>query len=291
MTNDKDRESILKAVKERVKQSEELQLTQMIVDAIGERRYRDLGDLVSEIEQDSGWNAAIKHLIAARRFSYTLPIGAGPNKAQVEHLKYREMIFALLGCSGYEPINLSTEEILSRLVNTDSMVDACQILQAECDSLVINQIESGDNLFFNLEYAGSSISKDIADLLERAQQEDVARLVLEKHGDTINIVPLWYNEKGRQTLSQLGIKGYEIDLETFDIVISVLHKELPITESIEANSTRTPLVFPSNSHYEALLLSTINHEIEDLSAMSSTQSYPTLEFILKDALDQYEKQP
>ena len=290
MTSDKNRESILKGVKERVKQSEELQLTQMIVNAIGERRYRDLGDLISEIEQDRGWKAAIKHLTTARGFSYTLPIGAGPNKAQVEHLKYREMIFTLLGCSGYEPIKLSTEEILSRLVNADSLIDASQTLQARCESLVINQIESGDSLFFNPAYADSSISKDIADLLEQAQQEDVANLVLEKHKDTINILPLWYNEKGRQALSQLGIKGYEIDSETFDIVISVLHQELSTTESIEANSTRTPLVPPSNSLYKTLLLSIINHEIENLSAMSSTQSYPTLEFILKDALDQYEKQ-
>ncbi|TFG97966.1 HEAT repeat domain-containing protein [Candidatus Thorarchaeota archaeon] len=291
MTNDKDRESILKAVKERVKQSEELQLTQMIVDAIGERRYRDLGDLVSEIEQDRGWNAAIKHLTAARRFSYTLPIGAGPNKVQVEHLKYREMVFTLLGCSGYEPINLSTEEILSRLVKAESLIHASQILQAECESLVRNQIESGECLFFNPEYAVNSISKDIADILEQAQQEAITNLVLEKHEDTINVLPLWYNEKGRQVLSQLGIKGYEIDLETFDIVISVLHQELSTTESLEVISTRTPLVPPSNSLYEILLLSIINHEIENLSEMSSMQSYYTLEFILKDALDQYEKQP
>lgn len=290
MTNDKDRESILKAVKERVKQSEELQLTQMIVDAIGERRYRDLGDLVSQIEQDRGWNATIKHIAAARGFSYTLPIGAGPNKVQVEDLKYREMLFTLLSCNGYEPINLSTEEILSRLVKAESLIHASQFLQAECESLVRNQIESGDCLFFNSEYTTNSISKDIADLLEQSQQEAFTNLVLEKHKDTINVLPLWYNEKGRQALSQLGIKGYEIDFETFDIVISVLHQNLPITESQKVNPTRT-LVHPSNSLYETLLLSIINHEIENLSEMSSVQSYPTLEFILKDALDQYEKQP
>lgn len=291
MTNDKDRKAILKAVKERIKQSEELQLTQMIVDAIGERRYRDLGDIVSEIEQDRGWNAAIKYLSAARQISYILPIGAGPNKVQVEYLKYREMVFALLGCSGYEPINLSTEEILSRLVNAESLIHASQLLQAECELLAMNQIESGDCLFFNTEYAVSSISKDIADLLEQTQQEDVANLVLQKHEDTINILPLWYNEKGRLALSQLGIRGYEIDFEMFDIVISVLHQELSLTESIEVNSTRTPLIPPSNSLYESLLLSTINHDIENLSAMSSRQSYSTLEFMLKDVLDQYEEQP
>ena len=47
MDKDKERNSILQAVKERVKQSEEHQLTQVIADAIGERRYRDLKDLIS----------------------------------------------------------------------------------------------------------------------------------------------------------------------------------------------------------------------------------------------------
>ncbi|MHA2022359.1 MAG: hypothetical protein ACTSWQ_01730, partial [Candidatus Thorarchaeota archaeon] len=94
MAEDKKRESILKAVKDRVRKSEELQLTQMIVDAIGERRTRDLNDLISQIEQDRGWSVTIKHLSQARELPYSLPIGAGPHKTLIEELKYREMLFA-----------------------------------------------------------------------------------------------------------------------------------------------------------------------------------------------------
>ena len=291
LAKDKDCESILKAVKQRVKESEELQLTQMIVDAIGERRYRDLEDLVSQIEQDKGWTEAIKHITSAKGISYTLPIGAGPNKALIENLKYREVIFALLGCSGYEPVFISTEEILSRLATTDSLIDASQSLYTECELMVVKQVESGDNVFFNPIIADSSISKDVADLLDQAQQEQVANLTLEKNGDMINILPLWYTEIGRQVLSQLGIKGSEIDNETFDIVISVLHQELLTTTSPEESSTKKPLNHPSNTLYNTLLTSTINLDVESLCTLSSKHSYPTLKFILKEALDQYEKQP
>ena len=143
---DDDRKSILKAVKERVKQSEELQLTQMIVDAIGERRNRDLGDLLSQIEQDRGWPAVLKYLSQARELPYTLPIGAGPQKTLIEDLKFRETIFALLDCTGFEPINLPIDEIFSRLENEDSQIDASQSFRIECESKAIKQIESGDTL-------------------------------------------------------------------------------------------------------------------------------------------------
>ena len=291
MAKDKDRESILKAVKQRVKESEELQLTQMIVDAIGERRYRDLEDLVSQIEQDKGWPEAIKHITSAKGISYTLPIGAGPNRVLIENLKYREMIFALLGCSGYEPVLISTEEILSRLATANSLIEASQSLYTECELMIVKQVESGDSLFFNPTTADSSVSKDVGNLLEQTQQEQVTNLTLGKHGGIINILPLWYTEIGRQALSQLGIKGFKIDSETFDIVISVLHQELLTTASSEESSTEKTLNHPSNTLYSTLLTSTINLEIESLNTLSSKHSYPTIKFILEEALDQYEKTP
>lgn len=289
MAKDKDRELILQAVKERVKQSEELQLTQMIVDAIGERRYRDLRDLISQIEQDRGWSEALKLFTKARTLPYILPIGAGPNKILIEDLKYRETIFNILECSGFEPISVSTEEILSRLENEDSMIDASQSFHAECELLAVNQIELGDALFFDQAHLDSSISIDVVDLLERIQHEEVASLSLEKHGDKINILPLWYCEKGRQALSQLGIKGTKIDSETFDIVISVIHQEIQTSESVETCTIKMPFTYPSNSLYRKLLTSVINHDIKSLSSLSSKYSYHPLKSILEDALDHYKK--
>ncbi len=288
LVKDKDRESILQAVKERVKQSEELQLTQMIVDAIGERRTRDLGDLLSQIEQDRGWSVTINHLSRARKLPYILPIGAGPHKVLIEDLKYRETLFTILDCNGFEPISLTIEELLSRLENKDSLIDASQSFHAECESMTIKQIESGNTLFFDPASPDSSISVSTAELLERTQRDEIASLTLRKHGNLINILPLWYCEKGRQVLSQLGVRGAEIDSESFDVVISVIQKEIPTTESIEIQVKEESLTHPSNPHYQKLLISIIDHEIETLSLQSSKYSYPTLKFMLESILDQYE---
>lgn len=285
MAKDKDRESILLAVKERVKQSEELQLTQMIADAIGERRYRDLKDLISQIEQDRGWSEALKHFSKARELPYILPIGVGPSRTLIEDLKYRETVFTILECNGFEPIPVTTEEILSRLENEDSLIDASKSFYAECKLLVVKQIESGDTLFFNQTHLDSSFSVDIVNLLEKIQHEEIANLSLEKHSGKINILPLWYCEKGRQTLSQLGIKGTKIDSESFDIVISVIRQIIPTTET-----TMKPIAHPSNLLYRTLLTSTINHDIESICSLGSKYSYHPLKSILEESLDHYEKQ-
>ena len=284
MAEDKNRESILKAVKDRVRKSEELQLTQMIVDAIGERRTRDLDDLLSQIEQDRGWSVTIKHLSQARELPYTLPIGAGPHKTLIEELKYREMLFTLLNCNGFEPINITIEEILSRLENEDSLIDASQSFRVKCESMTTKQIESGDTLFFDLANTDSSIPEGTAEILERTQHDEITSLSLRKQGNLINILPLWYCEKGRQVLSQLGVRGTEIDSEMFEVVISVIQQEIPTIESVESQV----LIYPSNPHYQKLLTSIINHEIESLSLQSSKHSYHTLKFMLENILDYYE---
>jgi len=287
LVEDKHRESILKAVKYRVRKSEELQLTQMIADAIGERRTRDLNDLLSQIEQDQGWSKTVKHLSQARKLSYTLPIGAGPHKTLIEDLKYRETLFFLLNCTGFEPINITIEEVLSRLENEDSLIDASHSFHIECEAIATNQIESGDTLFFDIG-PDSSISANTVELIERVQRDEVANLSLWKHDGLIDIHPLWYCEKGRQVLSQLGIRGTEIDSETFDVVISVIQQELPTTVSEKTCVKEKSLIHPSNPLYRILLTSLINHEIDSLSFHSSKYSYPILKFMLENNLDDYE---
>lgn len=284
MAEDKYRESILKAVKDRVRKSEELQLTQMIVDAIGDRRTRDLNDLLSQIEQDQGWSETVKYLSQARKLSYTPPIGAGPHKTMIEDLKYRETFFTLLNCNGFEPINITIEEILSLLENEDSLIDASQSFHMECETKTLKQIESGDTLFFDISL-DSSISSSTIEIIERTQSDEIANLSLQKHDSLIDIHPLWYCEKGRQVLSQLGIRGTEIDSEAFDIVISVIQQEIPTTKSYGKEKS---LNHPSNPLYRKLLTSIINHEIDTLSFHSSKYSYPTLKFMLEDYLDDYE---
>ena len=291
MTQDEHRKAILKAVKERVKQSEEQQLTQMIADAIGERRDRDLEDLISQIEQDKGWSVVYKHLTLSQKIPYRLPIGAGPVKTPIEDLKYRETIFRLLGCSGFEPVPLTTEEILKLLEQSGSLIDASQSLFSECKLLATKQVKSGDTLFYDvINHDESSLPRDILEMIQQSQQLSIAQLLLLNNNNQIDILPLWYTELGRQVLSELGIKGSKIDFETFEVVISVLQHEIPITESPDKVFPSSLPDYPTNPHYNILLASIINHDVDSLIEHSSRHSFHTLQFILKGNLDLYERQ-
>ena len=168
------------------------------------------------------------------------------------------------------------------------MIDASKSLRIECESIAIKQIESGDTLFFNPTSGDSSIPSHTLELLERTQREEIANLALKKHGDFINILPLWYSEQGRQVLSQLGIRGTKIDSETFDVVISVIQQKIPTRESSNIHETETSLTHPTNPQYRKLLTSIINHETENLVSLSSKHSYHTLKTILENYLDSYE---
>ncbi|PNX50743.1 MAG: hypothetical protein BV458_12685, partial [Thermoplasmata archaeon M9B2D] len=149
MTEDDNRAIILKAVKDRVRQSEEQQRVQMIADAIGERRDRDLLDVLSSIEQERGWPETVNHLMKAQHFSYAIPIGTGSPKSKIEDLKFREMLFSVLGFRGLEPIPTTTEDLLTRMKDECSLVDASDSLRDYAESIAYDQIESGDTLFFD----------------------------------------------------------------------------------------------------------------------------------------------
>jgi len=290
LTQDEHREAILKAVKERVKQSEERQLTQMIADAIGEQRTRDLEDLISQIEQDRGWSATLKHLFQSRYIPYRLPIGTGPRQTLVEGLKYRETIFSLLGCSGFESVPLTSDEILAVLEKSESLVDASQSFLSECELLTRKQIESDDTLFYNTHLDDISLPQDTLQAIEENQHLSITRLVLLRSNTQVDVLPLWYTELGRQVLSELGIKGSHIDSEAFDIVISVLQYQIQTTPSQDKIFPSTLPSYPINPLYRTLLASIINHEVEPLINQSSKHALPTLKFLLKDTLDQYEQQ-
>jgi len=290
LTQDEHRESILKAVKERVKQSEERQLTQMVADAIGERRNRDLEDLISQIEQDMGWSVALKHLFQSQHIPYRLPIGAGPIKTLVEDIKYRETIFNLLGCSGFDPIPTTTDEILKSLEKSESLIDASQSLFSECELLTRKQIESGDTLFYNANLDDSTLPQDTLQVVEESQHQSVTQLVLLRNNNQVNVLPLWYTELGRQALSELGTRGSTLDSETFDIVISVLQHQIKTTTSEDKIFPASLPDYPTNPIYRILLTSIINHDVESLVTHSSKHTSSTLKFLLKDTLDQYEQQ-
>jgi hypothetical protein len=289
LTEENNRATILKAVKDRVRQSEEQQLVQMLADAIGERRDRDLLDLLSWIEQDRGWSETLKHLQKAQDSSYTIPMGAGPVKARVENLKFRELLFAVLGCCGLEPIPINNEELLDRMKNESSLVDASISLRNYIESIARNQIESGDTLFFGPNDFDLQISKDITQLIEQKRCEEIQEIILEKKVSRVNITPLWQCETSRQKLSDYGIRGSIIDSKQLDEVLSVIQFPVTIKDVVKYSVLQYQSAHPTNRLYRDLLNYIINHDGDGLSSLSSKHSFSSLKYMLEEALDAYSK--
>jgi hypothetical protein len=291
LTEEDNRATVLKAVKDRVRQSEEFQRVQMLADSIGDRRDRDLLDLLSWIEQERGWPETLKHLLRAQDFSYSLPIGTGPNTSKVENLKFREMLFSAFGCRGLESISTSTGDLLTFIENERSLIDASNSLRNHIESIARNQIESGDTLFFDLNDLDFQVSEDIAQLIERMRNEEIQGIVLERKAGKINIAPLWQCETGREALSACGIKGYIIDSKRLEEVLSVIQFPVAINNVAEYSDIQREPEYPSNILYRNLHDYIINQDDEGLSTLSSRYSFPTLRSMLEEALDTYNKDP
>ena len=121
----------------------------MITNAIGDRRYRDLVDTIATIESEDGWSTALEFLMKAQNKKYSSPIAIGQDKTNLEELKYREMVFELLSCSGLEPVTTDTTELLKELGTESSLVDASRALVLRLEELTAEQIQTGDTLFFD----------------------------------------------------------------------------------------------------------------------------------------------
>jgi hypothetical protein len=289
LAEENNRVIILKAIKERVKQSEEQRHVQMLADAIGERRNRDLLDLLSWFEQDRGWPETLKCLRKAQDSSYALPIGAGPVKTKVENLKFRELLFSAMGCHGLEPIPTNNEELLNRINDEHSLVDASVSLRDYIESIAYNQIESGDTLFFDSSDFDFQISEDITRLIERMQYEEVQELILERKANRVNISPLWQCETSRQKLAEHGIRGSIIDLQQLDEVLSVIQFPVTINDVSQYAISQRQSEYTSNRLYHDLHNYIINHDVNGLSVLSSRHSFSILKSMLEEVLDIYAK--
>lgn len=288
MKKEDSRKEILESVKKFVQQSEEKQRVQMITDAIGERRDRDLLDIVSQIEQDWGWKETINHLLKVCDFQYSLPLGAGPIKVKPEELKFRETIFLLLTCNGFEPAPIATEDLLIHLQTAESLVEASNMARDYIESLVTKQVESGDTLFYDTTFFDSSISRSLVESIKNNQQDQLQRISLKQIDDEYDILPLWYNEIGRRTLSVIGIKGNTINSDQLEVVLSVIPQHLSVKKEVQL--FKQPLIEPTNEVYRTLLSSMITHEMDNLCILSSRLSYPIVKAILEEALDLYNKE-
>jgi hypothetical protein len=265
----------------------------MIANAIGDCRYRDLVDIVARIEGEDGWTTALEYLMKAERQKYSSPMTIGQDKTGLEELKYREMIFELLSCSGLEPITTDTVELLKELDDKSSLVDASHNLVSRLEVLAVEQIQNGDTLFFDFT-ENVSVSQETVNLLNQVRNENMNSISLERNDNLINIEPLWYCEYGRLALSTLGVKDNVVDSDILESVLSVIQaprtNETKIVDvqsftDIEEDTQSQP----SNSVYRKLHTHLIRHEVNELSLLGSRHAVPLLNTLLDEASSAYEE--
>ena len=285
-------ERLREACLRRCEEIEDNETTQQIADAIGDRRLEDLVDIIARAETKYGWNTTVNYLINSAEYQYPAPLGSGIFRADVEPLKYREMIFALFSCTGYEPIPETTGSILQRLAEEESSVQASHVLAAIAEEQTEIQIENGDASFFNLTRIDSTFPENLKTKIELRQDAEIRNLYLVRDDDNVNIEPLWYTEIGRQALSSLGIQGTIITPQHFDIVISVLQvsqdTKSTLMQSMSSPNEEVPeLIPPSNLDYRDLLRYSIEQDIDGLRSCASRYSVDLLNTLLTKSLVAY----
>ncbi len=277
-------DELRKRAEQHSRNSEKARVQESITNAIGDRRGRDLVDQISKIEKHSGWEHVVEVLASARLAEYSTPIALGFQKRKLEPLKFREVLFGLFSCSGFEPIDVPTEEILNQLYEVDSFVKANTLFRALIENHASNQIKSGDLLFFS----GDSWNSDITERVNSLQESQMENFVLPSVNENVQLQKLWRTELGRRLLANLGVKGTILNLDSDVIqILTVSFPGLTTTteKQVKANS-QIPNV-PSLPVYDRLLTAIIEHEIEDLRNLGSQWAYPVLDYYVSESLRDY----
>ncbi|MHA1934134.1 MAG: hypothetical protein ACW97A_02525 [Candidatus Thorarchaeota archaeon] len=292
MAKDDSLSRLLRASKKRTKELEEDSQIKEIASAIGDRRIRDLVDITARVEQDSGWECVLEYLIKAAKTKYPAPIGAGGSRTSIEPLKYREMVFTLFGCAGFEPVGPSTINLLRELEEVESTASASQVLTSRVEELLHEQIRLGDTLFFDFSTHMYNISRKMQESLERVRQEETLAVSLSENNGQININPLWHIELGRRALVELGMEGQFLDHNNFELVLSVIQVSSSTKKRLKSSIMETSiesanLIRPSNKEFESLLNLIISQDLNGLRECGSRYSFPVVNTLLDRSVMKY----
>lgn len=282
---------IMKASKQKIKETEEQSIITEIANAIGDRRIKDLSDIIINFETEQGWSATVSCIIKAKQAKYSIPLGYNQPKAEVELLKYREVVFETFGCAGLEPIPEKTEKILLEVATATSSTEAMGSFLDIVSSSAEKQIENGNDLFFDASDLNHRIPK-LAKQIESLQNRAINLASVTQQNDSLLVENLWYTELGRRALADLGISGTVVSRSTYELVLSVIQVS-PNTkqnllkfkeESKDAKAFTRPLL---SSKYANLLDFIINQNAEGLRSLGSLHSILTLNYLLRCAIDDY----
>lgn len=262
---------------------ESARIQDSITNSIGDRRERDLLDQISEIEKSWGWDRVVEILVSAQVAEYSTPMTLGFQRKKLEPLKFREMLFGLFSYSGFEPLNVSTEEILRRLREGQSFVEANSLFQSLIEEHIVEQIESGDLLFFS----GGSCIPQLGNRIRSLQEDQLDNLALVDMKGRAHLGNLWKRELGRRVLADLGVEGDTVDIE--GDVIQILRASFPqivIGQKKDGLDSQLPAM-PSLPIYNRLLKAIIQHDVDALQEIGSQWAYPVLDYYVSESLKQY----
>ena len=289
MDNANDRKNeIFAALKKRIKESSEKEIINEIGQLIGDRRIDDVQDILVTVEQSSGWESALQNLRKSQDALYNYPIGLSDSKRKVEPIKFREVIFDILGYRGFDSINLSTDTLLGFLETKPSFTESCNSFYDYILPTFQDQISKSDTLFFEIERIDSILPASVLLQIETIRQNELVEIINRSGKDLIPIENLWFTEYGFQALSKLGISKSNLSEEEYDIVLSVI----PVIDSIKNNISTKKSVDrefekPSNPLYHELLQAFITNDINSLRLLGSRHASLYFESILNKTIDDY----
>jgi hypothetical protein len=281
----------LEALRKRIRETESEEHLSLLVNAIADRRIRDLSDVVSELESALGWEQVVTYLSQVGTKEYPTPFDMGSKVAHLEPLKYREVLFELFSCKGLEPVNVSTGEVLGLAATECSSVDASRLIFRELRTKASEQIEEGDAMFFETDAIDADFPEDLKSLVNSTLEQQMGEVRLERRGNVVDVGPLWYTHIGLQALVDIGVKGRFIDDDSLAMVLSVLQASVPISSSIlevQEFQEQNPN-YPSHEDYLKLLGHLMNQDIWGLMHLGSRLAVPTLTFILNEQVSEYKE--
>ena len=261
----------------------------LLVNAIADRRIRDLSDVVSELESALGWEQVVAYLSQARTEKYPTPFDIGSREAQLEPLKYREVLFELFSCKGFEPVDVNTSEVLNLAASEHSSVDASRLIFQELKARTSEQIAEGDVMFFETDAMNTDFPEELRSPLNSIMEQQMTGLLLDRKGHEVDVGPLWYTHAGLQALVNVGVKGRFVDEDSLAMVLSVLQISVPISyTSPEVPRFREEKPnYPSHEDYLKLVGHLMNQDISGLMLLGSKLAVPTLTFILNEQVSEY----
>jgi hypothetical protein len=282
---------ILKASAERARAAENHGRTQEVTDAIAERRSHDLIDFLAVIEQREGWPSALDYLRKASEMEYPIPMGAHGYRTRLEPLKYREMLFELFSCTGLEPVSCDTTILLDELEDETSMVAAATRFSKRVEQSAVDQVKSGDTLFFDFSNV-LDLGGEAETVLEKTRKTEIETISHLMNGRNTDLGVLWSTETGRRLLSEIGVKGSDaqvINTEVLSVIQSLLEssqKTIDDETSVQFNAQEHKE--PSNGLYRLLLHSIIDQDEEKLRSLGSRHALATFNVMLCNSLVSYQ---